>query len=461
MTNSEHNPDGAAFYLDDIKYDRSRADELRFLTSYETLPFIDPDRYIKNTCFIYDNALVMIAFLARKEDDDLRRARLLADTFVCAQDNDRYYSDGRLRNAYMSGDLKDPQTGKVRLSGWWDPVENKWLEDEYQVSTYTGNMAWVIIALAQYYEDQGGEKYKAAAISMGEWITDKDNTYATSGAGGYTGGYKGWEPDPENSTGPEKIKWKSTEHNIDVYVVFKWLYRITGDSIWLERAFHARRFVEAMWDPGLRHFWTGTLEDGITINKENVPLDIQAWAVMAMENYNDALSWAEGNCYTEADGFKGFDFNTDKDGIWFEGTGQMAVAYQIKGETEKRDIYVEELRKAQVSATNNNGRGIVAASHDGVTTGFEWEYFSRVHIGATAWYIFAERNYNPLECTVILLGDINRNGSVGLEDAILALQVLCGIAASQPANLNADVNGDGTIGIEEVIYILQDVSGLR
>ena len=139
----------------------------------------------------------------------------------------------------------------------------------------------------------------------------------------------------------------------------------------------------------------------------------------------------------------------------------MAVAYQIKEETEKRNIYVEELRKAQVSATNNNGKGIVAASHDGVTTGFEWEYFSRLHIGATAWYIFAERNYNPLECAAILLGDINGNGSVSLEDATLALQVLSGIAFSQPINLNADVNGDSKIGLEEVVYILQKVSGLR
>ena len=455
VTNSQNNPDGATFYLDDIEYDIIRSDELRFLASYETLPVIDPDRYLKDVCFISDNVLAMIAFLARKEDDDLRRARLLADTFVYAQDNDRYYTDGRLRNAYVAGDLEDRETGKVRLPGWWDPEENRWLED--QVSTYTGNMAWVIIALAQYYEAQGGEKYKDAAISMGEWIIH--NSYDTGGVGGYTGGYKGSELDPK------KISWKSTEHNIDVYVAFKWLYRITGDSIWLERAFHAKRFVEAMWEPGLRHFWTGTLDDGRSINYNSIPLDIQTWAVMAFGNYNHALSWAEENCYTEADGFKGFDFNNDKDGVWFEGTGQMAVAYQIKEETEKRNIYVEELRKAQVSATNNNGKGIVAASHDGVTTGFEWEYFSRVHIGATAWYIFAERNYNPLECTVILLGDINGNGSVGLEDATLALQVISGTnpsgIRSDYASSGADVNGDGKIGLAEVIYILQKVSGLR
>ena len=60
-----------------------------------------------------------------------------------------------------------------------------------------------------------------------------------------------------------------------------------------------------------------------------------------------------------------------------------------------------------------------------------------------------------------LLGDVSGDGTVGLEDAILALHVLSGIASSQSINLNADVNGDGRIGLEEVIYILQKVSGLR
>ncbi|OAD18901.1 hypothetical protein THIOM_005489 [Candidatus Thiomargarita nelsonii] len=58
-------------------------------------------------------------------------------------------------------------------------------------------------------------------------------------------------------------------------------------------------------------------------------------------------------------------------------------------------MYLSELRKAQVSASNNNGKCIIAASHDGVSTGFDWEYFSRLHVGATAWFLFAEMGYNP------------------------------------------------------------------
>lgn len=72
---------------------------------------------------------------------------------------------------------------------------------------------------------------------------------------------------------------------------------------------------------------------------------------------------------------------------------------------------------------------------------------------------------NPVmsEITIMLSisGDINNDGSAGLTDAILALQVISGIEPSTTVHKEADVNGDGKIGIEEVIYILQKISGLR
>ena len=80
------------------------------------------------------------------------------------------------------------------------------------------------------------------------------------------------------------------------------------------------------------YFFTGTLDDGVTTNTSNIPIDIQAWAVMAMpdeEIYHDGLIWAESNCYVEKDDFKGFDFNNDLDGIWFEGTAQMALGLSV------------------------------------------------------------------------------------------------------------------------------------
>ena len=106
----------------------------------------------------------------RGGEEDWQRAKILADNFVYSQKHDRYYSGeqyaGCLRNAYQSGDLADKITKKVRLPGWWDYEQEKWFEDKYHVSSYTGNLAWVMIALLRYYEVKGGgSDYLAAQVA--------------------------------------------------------------------------------------------------------------------------------------------------------------------------------------------------------------------------------------------------------------------------------------------------------
>jgi len=308
---STDNPNGATFYIDNIGYNKSRLDDLRFLLSFQSIQSIDdPDRRLTNACFVYDNAVALLSFLARGTTEDLRKAKLLADAFIYAQDNDRYYKDGRLRNAYMSADLIDHLTRKARIPGWWDTTQKKWMEEPSQITTDTGGVAWVIIALLSYYKKAGGQQYLQAAETLGEWIENK--TYDHRCDGGYKGGFQG------EGANVQQIEWKSTEHNIDIYVAFTLLHKMTKNSDWKNRAMHAKRFVDAMWNDANSHFWSGTADDGCSIDYDmGIHVDIQAWAPMALGNYNSALIGAESNCYTETDGFKGFDFNNDKDGVWF------------------------------------------------------------------------------------------------------------------------------------------------
>ena len=81
------------------------------------------------------------------------------------------------------------------------------------MSTYTGNVAWAMLALLAYYDLQGGHQYLVAAERMGDWV--ERYCRDTQGAGGYTGGFEGWEPTPR------KLTYKSTEHNIDLYAAFQ------------------------------------------------------------------------------------------------------------------------------------------------------------------------------------------------------------------------------------------------
>jgi len=57
-------------------------------------------------------------------------------------------------------------------------------------------------------------------------------------------------------------------------------------------------------------------------------------------------------------------------------------------------------------------------------------------------------------------GDVNGDGRVSLDDAMLVLRILAGMPVGN-INPNADVNGDGKIGIEELGFILQKVAELR
>ncbi len=61
-------------------------------------------------------------------------------------------------------------------------------------------------------------------------------------------------------------------------------------------------------------------------------------------------------------------------------------------------------------------------------------------------------------------GDISGDGMIGLDDAIMSVQIAVGESPPILADClskGADVNGDGKIGLEASIYVIQKVAGLR
>jgi hypothetical protein len=62
---------------------------------------------------------------------------------------------------------------------------------------------------------------------------------------------------------------------------------------------------------------------------------------------------------------------------------------------------------------------------------------------------------------LLTAGDVNGDANVGLDDAILAVQVCADITPTSTVELGGDVNGDGHIGLADSIYIIQMVSGVR
>lgn len=435
VVSAPYNPDGSVVYLDEITYDDAEPQRLRLIRSYT--PTADPnDRAIRNAAFLYDNALAVLAFLARGDDEGRRRAAILADSLVWAQKHDRAYHDGRWRNAYSSGPLQDPATDSARLPGWYDPTRKRWLEDRYAVSSDTGNTGWAMIALLSAHDalSSGGRDspYLAAASRAGEWI--EAHCRAGDALGGYTGGFEGWERN-ETSTGPAKLEWRSTEHNLDLYAAFSRVADVTGHNAWRQRAAHARGFVLNMWNQDGPFFWAGVRDRRGTLNRDAVPADAQTWALLAMGHDSEfrrvvgwsgstavpsCIGWVEMTVRVanipECPGVSGYRFSNQGSGVWFEGSAHLAAAYRYIRDDQRAESVVNEIIRANPirPPAEDNGReaglppsvgGIEAACPDPAATGFikefapgvvgPWTYPKRPHVGATAWFLLAARGANP------------------------------------------------------------------
>jgi hypothetical protein len=417
----DHNPNGAVFYLDDIQYNlkptalKDRLNEPRFIRSYVTRPFQPGspeaestgnfDYDLRDAAFTYDNAVALLAFLADGSADSVRRARLLGDAFVYATTHDRFYTNGQVRSAYACGDISVPPgwivNGKedtVAIPGFFDVSSNAFYEVNNE-DIDIGDNAWTMIALEALYEKTQDASYLSAATAIGNYIQTFDSDSGLYP--GFLGGISNAE-----TTNASPRTYASTEHNLDINAAFSRMFDLTGNSIWSNGAEHAQAFVELMWDETNGCYLAGTTDSNTrnTIAGE-LPLDVQSWNVLSRTNvlalHPQLLGDAETNFGCTFDGFTGYDFNDDKDGVWFEGTGQMCVAYAVAGETDMAKTLAETLRNAQQMPTPvGNGLGMVAASHNGVTTGFSTEfgpnfYYCRLHIGATAWNIFGQLGFNP------------------------------------------------------------------
>ncbi|WP_226533732.1 hypothetical protein [Microbacterium paraoxydans] len=321
--------------------------------------------------FVYDDALVVIAYTARGLPDDLRRARAIGDTLLFVQENDPI-GDGRTRASYEPHGIRQ---GRVEITG---------------PGSFTGNQAWVGLALARLAHATGEPRYLDGALRAAQWI--QDNTADMVRAPyGYTGGQL------EDGT---SLTWKSTEHNSDIAGFFAQLAQLTGDEVWADRAAVAAGFVAAMQSAD-GHVNTGTGLDGSTVNTRPIPLDGQTWSALATGDprYGAALDWTLANLIATDGPYTGPSISeVDVSKAWFEGSGHLALALRLRdgvGDADRAEVLLSSIRLAQRDAPNGDGKGIVATSNDGLDSGFGDLYYASLHTGATAWYLLAAAGSNP------------------------------------------------------------------
>jgi len=294
-----------------------------------------------------------------------------------------------------------------------------------------GDVAWPGIALAQLYARTGVKAYLDGAVKAGQFInTLRDNTNNPPGGFFFGNGQTN----------------KSTEHNIDVCSLFTMLAKLTGDATWLSGANYAKAFVLAMFDAPSGHFWTGT-SDPTNIFYNNSPEDVNTWSYLTFQDpaYAVSIDWVKTNLATTDTSFafnngwgvygslklrvNGMTFaslsklgtvlgdgSVDADAVWLEGTGHLISALfsrrlpaskDIPGFHGDIDLAISLIESCQIAQSTLGagqtvgGKALVqgqglTASTSVLNTGFGFNYFPWLHIGATAWYLMGALGNNPM-----------------------------------------------------------------
>ncbi|NEW79574.1 MAG: hypothetical protein GZ086_09155 [Gelidibacter sp.] len=302
-----------------------------------------------NIVSLYDNALAAMVYMLK---DDFTKAEKIFDFF----------------NARIHSELTNGVGGFSQLrdrSGV--PNNHRWM----------GDNAWLLIALNNYKDRTGNASYDNLASEISNWLRSLQDT-----DGGLFAGYN-----PDNSL----MNFKVTEGNIDAFNA------IDGYT-----DFHSQ----------LLDFLENNRWDDVDKNLVAWPtnptylyaLDLHPWSYAIFNNYpitalTTAHRFLTTKTATNGAQITGYCFDEDKDTIWPEGTGQMALAFGIAGMHNEKESYLAEMENVLIQSKNHlNAAGFPYASNPGTTFGSNalWTGAdTEIAISGGAWYLFAKHDFNP------------------------------------------------------------------
>lgn len=153
--------DRAYRYLATVQDAYQQGDALRLMQSYNN------ESGLLTTAFVYDNALAAIAFLACPGRENVRRAKIIGDTFLWIQDNDERFTDGRLRQAYAAGPMLFYGGGPFFPGVVREDGKAAFLWPFGFSGSAVGDVAWAALALLHLYAHTHERKYLAGAERLG------------------------------------------------------------------------------------------------------------------------------------------------------------------------------------------------------------------------------------------------------------------------------------------------------
>lgn len=327
---------------------------ISFLKSLQNPMGIMPSIEGGNLVSTYDQALAVIAFCATGQKVEAER---ILDYF----------------ESQRTVELEQGLGGFYQFrSPTGTPTGNRWM----------GDNAWLAIAVMNYHGTFPASmpKYGTLQASLQNWLASLKDPYGEGLYGGYL---------PNGDT-----IHKITEGNIDALAVFD--DHGTGNDI---RTSILKHLGEEKWDSV-----DGNLMAWPTNAAYKYALDCNTWAYCAIAGYPESAR-------TELDKFEltatsaitgeniaGYCFDEDRDVLWYEGTGQVAVTHWVAGDADAARAVLQELEKGWV-ATAGGQFGLPYSANHGTGYGADplWSTASTDPcISSTAWYLLASYRYNPM-----------------------------------------------------------------
>jgi len=250
---------------------------------------------------------------------------------------------------------------------FWDTASGEGHKDS---DRWIGDNAWLLIALNYYRQRTGKQDFDGMREGMARWLIGLQDA-----DGGIKSGF--------NKNG--LMDSKSTEGNLDCYAAL-----VEHPA---ERA-KVRKFLESqMWISAEKRFKMGS-------TCPDPAMDTSAWGVQSLGlEYAPTLNFAEKaflrTCVAKASGntITAYSDFRDKDRIWLEGSGEMAVAWHVAGKHERARRTLCELEKASIPSKEfRDAAGIPCHTNNPA-----WETGAdKIFIPSQAWFLFAAWEFNPM-----------------------------------------------------------------
>nr|WP_294775038.1 hypothetical protein [uncultured Flavobacterium sp.] len=303
-----------------------------------------------NIVSLYDNALAAMVFIAK--DDRIKAEKIFN------------YFNSRISNELNAG------TGGFAQFRNADGIPSgpRWM----------GDNCWLLIALNNYAAKYNSAAYSNLQTHLSAWIRSLQNPNGSLNAGYDDNGL---------------INIQVTEGMIDAY-----------NAILGYDTFHSKLLVFLEQD---RWVASNQLLLAYPNNFYEYALDNFSWGYCAFEDFPNSTFQSSVTLFrttktatATGQSITGFCFDIDRDTVWFEGTGEMIVAYQKAGMISQANYYLAEMEKGLVnSSLYPNAKGIPYATNigTGYGAGLLWSGAdTKPYVSSSAWYLFGVLHFDPM-----------------------------------------------------------------